>query len=210
MAMETIRTFRVTYSLILIIAIVCYVEQINAQEIAKSNPNKPDVRIKVNKEFDNKGNITRYDSTYSYSWSGNGQIPMDADSLLKKFNHNFSFGGDIDSMFNHFGFSSPFDDSPFFNQPFAHSNKQFKGNQFPSDSLNNNDQSNFFSRDYREMLKKQHKMMDQFLRQLYQNNEPLIPAPNDSIPLKVQPKGKFKFKNQNYPQGRKSDKTIII
>lgn len=30
--------------------------------------NKPNFKVKVNKEFDEKGNLTRYDSSYSYSY----------------------------------------------------------------------------------------------------------------------------------------------
>jgi hypothetical protein len=61
-----------------------FYQTIQAQEVKKSNPNKPDIRVKVNKEFDDKGNMTRYDSTYSYSWSGGGQIPFSADSTFGK------------------------------------------------------------------------------------------------------------------------------
>ena len=34
------------------------------------SPEKPRVNVKVNKEFDSKGNLTRYDSSYSYVYKG--------------------------------------------------------------------------------------------------------------------------------------------
>jgi hypothetical protein len=42
--------------------------------------NKPKFNVKVNKEFDSKGNLIRYDSTYSYSFKGNGSMAF-PDSL---------------------------------------------------------------------------------------------------------------------------------
>lgn len=209
MAMETKKTFGIYYSLLLTIVICCYAEQMSAQEVAKSKPNKPDVRIKVNKEFDDKGNLTRFDSTYSYSWSDNGQIPMNADSIFNQFNHSFSFGGDVDSVFNQFGFGTPF-----FNQPFTHSKEQFdkffKGNQLPADSMFYSNPNDFFKRDYREILKQQQQLMDQFLKQMYPKGDPRLSPPNDSIPLKIKPQDNFKPEKQDYLQGRRSDKAIII
>jgi hypothetical protein len=42
---------------------------------------RPDVRINVNKEYDKNNKVIRYDSSYSYSYSGN-QLP---DSIFRKF-----------------------------------------------------------------------------------------------------------------------------
>ena len=41
---------------------------------------KPNINVRVNKEFDSKGNLTRYDSTYSYVYKG-GNIDIN-DSLF--------------------------------------------------------------------------------------------------------------------------------
>ncbi len=40
-----------------------------AQKEEFTNTNKPKVHIDVKKEYDDKGNIVRYDSTYSWFWS---------------------------------------------------------------------------------------------------------------------------------------------
>lgn len=37
---------------------------------------KPDIRFKVNKTYDEKGNVVSYDSTYSYSYAGSGVTEM--------------------------------------------------------------------------------------------------------------------------------------
>lgn len=40
--------------------------------LAQAQQNKPHVEIKVNKEYDKKGNVIRYDSTYVYTYSNTG------------------------------------------------------------------------------------------------------------------------------------------
>ena len=75
----------------------------------KSDNNKPKVDIKVNKQVDKNGNITSYDSTYSWSWSSDGSIPEDIDSIFKSFhNENFNFSIFNDSLF----FSMPLGFNP--------------------------------------------------------------------------------------------------
>lgn len=53
----------------------------------------PDIHIKVHTDRDDQGNIIRYDSAYSYSWSSTGDsIPRIIDSLLQGhdlFPHHF-------------------------------------------------------------------------------------------------------------------------
>jgi hypothetical protein len=76
-------------------------------------PKSPKEDIKVNREYDEQGNLIRFDSTYTYNWSGdttliNGKIPGNMDRF---FTDHFKFFGD----------SSALDDSFFgdFNQLFA-------------------------------------------------------------------------------------------
>jgi hypothetical protein len=47
----------------------------------RSEKFKPDVRINVDKEYDKDNKVIRYDSSYSYSFSGD-HVP---DSILRKF-----------------------------------------------------------------------------------------------------------------------------
>ena len=66
---------------------------------------KPKTDIKVNKEYDENGNLITYDSTYSYYYSN-----IENDSILR------------DSIFNnfrnHFNKTYKFSDEPFFNNFF--------------------------------------------------------------------------------------------
>ena len=187
--------------------------QTSAQEVNKSN--KPDVKIKVNKEFDNKGNVTRYDSTYSYSWSGNGQPPADADSIIKRYSHKFYSGNSADSMLNSMGFSWYFDNDPFFEHQPSHDNNQleefFNGFPFSADSSFENSPNDFRSRDFRGILKQQQQMMDQFFQQLYFNQDSSTTTPNDTIlsPKRLHEE-KINTEKQNKLQSKKTDKTISV
>ena len=71
----------------------------SSQEVKKTYPSKPDVKYKINKEYDEQGNIIRFDSTYSYSWSSIDSMHVDVDSIFKQFNQNSFF--DLGSMLNH-------------------------------------------------------------------------------------------------------------
>src|SRR3954463_16604290 len=53
---------------------------------------KPDIKINVNKQYDSKGNIVQYDSTYSYSYSTpNGRMKnISNDSIYKQFQSFFN------------------------------------------------------------------------------------------------------------------------
>jgi hypothetical protein len=55
--------------------------------------NKPEVCIDIKKDFDEDGNLTGYDSSYSWFWSGKDLIPVDVDSLIRHFRkHSGGFG----------------------------------------------------------------------------------------------------------------------
>jgi len=48
--------------------------------------NKPKIQVKVNKVYDKNGNIVRYDSTYTWSYSSdNNGRKIDVDSLMSRF-----------------------------------------------------------------------------------------------------------------------------
>lgn len=84
-----------------------------AQE--KNKQDQPDVRWDVHREYDESGNLQRYDSTWSWSWS----------------NHDF---GDhvFDSLFGEYFGDFPFPDS-LFEEPFGVNPFMFPG--FPDDSM---------------------------------------------------------------------------
>jgi hypothetical protein len=111
----------------------------------KSKNNEPDVQINVNRELDKDGNVVKYDSTYSWSWSSDGtQGNFFNDSINLKF-------------FNQFDHNNLFDD-PFFSS-FGFSN----------DSLANNNSanSNFdaLQKQMIEMMQRQQQMMNEMFNQ---------------------------------------------
>ena len=103
-----------------------------AQKIDSINPSEE--KIKVNKVFDEHGNLIRYDSIYSYSSSNYNMDTKKMDSLMKQF---FPNRGTMP-------FKEPFDDFDFgfpnlFNQNFRNLDsiwrQRLKGQQKKFDSI---------------------------------------------------------------------------
>ena len=101
--------------------------------------NLPRENSKVTKEYDEKGNLTKFDSVYAYSWSNDTTMmkSISPDDLSKMFGDRFSFFSDSTTKVNPFFgnldqvFAQPFGgtrDSMFMNQF-----KQFKDLNFPND-----------------------------------------------------------------------------
>ena len=68
-----------------------------AQE--KSENKSPDEQIKVNKEYDEAGNLIRYDSSYVKSWSSDTTLTIvDMDSIRKEM--DAFFGNDFQNVFS--------------------------------------------------------------------------------------------------------------
>jgi len=55
----------------------------------QSEANIPEKNIIVNKEYDENGNLIRYDSTYSYFYSNVSENAELRDSILKNFRNSF-------------------------------------------------------------------------------------------------------------------------
>lgn len=113
---------------------------------------KPKVDYKVNKEYDENGNLIRFDSTYTYYYSNIDKDAMLKDSIIKKFNTRFNmkdlFGN---SLFNDFFQENNFNEDDFFKEDFFRGN--FKRNQ--------------------EMLNKMMKRMDSLKNQFFIEEFPL-------------------------------------
>lgn len=117
----------------------------------------PKEDIKVNREYDENGNLIRFDSLYSYSWSGDTTIlksfsPKDFTNIFGNGFETFS-----DSSFNRNLFFDDFDQ--LFSQPYSGTRdsilmKQFglqdhfKNFHFPNDStvVNLNDMDDFLKK----------------------------------------------------------------
>jgi len=114
----------------------------NAQ--AQEKPDKtiqnqtiPDKNITVNKEYDEHGNLIKYDSIYSYSYSSNGKL---SDSLRKQFEQHFKQHSIFsDSFFNNFfgsgSGSQDFNPNDFFYQGFMNQDQQIKNMMKRMDSI---------------------------------------------------------------------------
>ncbi len=84
----------------------------DAKAMEREDENKPKVDWKVNKQYDDKGNLVRYDSTYSWSYSGKwGAESPAADSIMNSFKKHFGQG--FPSFFGH-GFTDAWSDSSFY------------------------------------------------------------------------------------------------
>lgn len=83
-------------------------------------PQKPDEEIIVNKEYDEHGNLLRYDSTYSFQWRSDTTFSFP------------DFGGWQDMFSNAFPFRDMFTDSLFHDMPFF---RDFPSRFFEEDSV---------------------------------------------------------------------------
>jgi hypothetical protein len=153
------------FSTLLISFFVLFIIAQNTSGQKKGDPgkkegNQPKEDVKVNKQFDKDGNMIAYDSTYSWSWSNNENMPENIDSIFKSFhNRDFNF-----SIFN---------DSLFFSMPLG-----FKS-ELLNDSLWNRDIfKNFFNEDFGNMDKffEQHnKLIEKYFR-----HDPYLKIPDNS------------------------------
>ena len=196
------------------IGISCNFTQTFAQDTNKNKANKPDVKYKVNKEYDDKGNVIRYDSTYSYSWSENGQNPQNIDSLLKNFNQQFFFSFGNDSTFDHMKSMWPFSSDSIFSH-FPNFDNQFdeffNGNPFPINPFFDDD-DNFFqgNEDMKNLFDKHQQLMQKFLKDFYFNKDSIIELPRNKTPIKPEEQGKTTPKKQNYFPPKSNEKTVSV
>ena len=88
-------------NLLLSVLLVVFITGCNAQNTKKINTNdttqvqqnKPEINWKVNKKFDDKGNLISYDSTAIWSYSsGQNAHNIGADSVMMAFRKQFDSG----------------------------------------------------------------------------------------------------------------------
>lgn len=79
-------------------------QQVKIETPGPAPTNEPKAAWKVNKQYDEKGNLIRYDSTYTWSYSSKGGH-IDADSFFSRQWHNGFFSN---------GFGPQWSDSSFF------------------------------------------------------------------------------------------------
>lgn len=98
---------------------------------------KPNENVQVNKEYDEFGNLIRYDSIYSYSYSSNSKLQ---DSLKQKFQQHFnqhSFFNDsfFDDFFKPDSLSGNFNPNNFFYDGFMNHDEHIKSMMQRMDSI---------------------------------------------------------------------------
>lgn len=95
-----------------------------------TNSPQPQVDIKVDKEYDENGNVIRYDSTYSEVYNFQGETPFDLDSLFRNHMKSFrDFGIREDALF-------PFDNDFFGADDFFNGTDLFNSDFFGADIMN--------------------------------------------------------------------------
>ena len=114
-----------------IILIIIGALQLNAQH------KTPDEKSIVNKQYDDKGNLIQYDSTYTWNWSSDSSFTFDfpMQGLFKGFDDDF-----MDSVMNRHFNQQFFSFNPFENDDFINRFEQqfndsaFSFFKFPNDS----------------------------------------------------------------------------
>ncbi len=96
---------RIVFSYSAIVAVFSFFIMLSplfAQDVDSTQSN-PKIHWDVKKQLDKNGNITSYDSVYSWEWNGNNLSGVQMDSLFRNFDHHFRFFGDQGNLgFNHF------------------------------------------------------------------------------------------------------------
>lgn len=122
----------------------------SAQENPKDQDSKaivPKENVQVNKEYDEFGNLIKFDSIYSYSYSSNGKIN---DSLFLKIQEQFSKNRFFSDTFKNdfFAQDSNFFQNDFFSKGFFNHNQQINQMMKRMDSL----QQLFFNQNQRAII----------------------------------------------------------
>lgn len=86
----------------------------------KTEENQPKTNIQVNKEYDESGNLIKYDSTYSYYYSNIESDAQLRDSILNQFKSDFNnqYWFSRDPYFNNFFFQDSLMDFDFYTKDF--------------------------------------------------------------------------------------------
>lgn len=75
-------------SLLILASIFFIINPVFSQDENENTSKDPNTQINVIIEYDDEGNLTRYDSTYTWSWSGDAYL-IDFDSLMDNWNQHF-------------------------------------------------------------------------------------------------------------------------
>jgi len=163
--------------------LVLTMPEIGAQTKTEPQPNK---KYNVHREYDQNGNLSRYDSSVVSTWgSGNNSVTSEfqyseshsfdnMDSLFGDFGMDpFSFNDSILSeMMNHFGFN--FSDAPSDSEMFG----QFPSVPFMAQPGRNPGMDENIARQMEEMERQMQSMMQQHKEMFKNQNKPVLTVPD--------------------------------
>lgn len=139
-----------------LLSMSCQGQENETAKIEKENNTdlvqEPKGTWKVDKEFDENGNLIRYDSIYSWSSSGTYDrlSPFDRDSLMQSFKSRFFTNF---SKFENEGFEDIFSQDSLFSKRFF--NDDFFGSPFGKDFIN-------IDKIRRQMIEKQKEFLEKY------------------------------------------------
>jgi len=147
----------VIFSVLFSLIIISCNGQKNENAINKAKENQPKTNIQVNKEYDESGNLIKYDSTYSYYYSNIENDIFLRDSIINQFKESFGtqYLFSRDPFFNDFFFrdsllNSDFYTKDFFLNRFQNNTKQMNQLFMEMDSIKNL----FFREQFQEPTKR--------------------------------------------------------
>ncbi|MFV0366043.1 MAG: hypothetical protein ACK5JS_06005 [Mangrovibacterium sp.] len=145
--------------------------------MAQSSTPQPQEHSNVVKEYDESGNITRYDSTYVRTWSSSDSVSSSdfeemqqhMQDMLRDFNNNIRISGFVDSIkdqVNDFDFDAFSDDIQVeFNQLFPKDSVIFT---YPLDSTMFEPINKYFSKEFMQQMQQgTQKQIDKFTDPAY-------------------------------------------
>ena len=150
-----------------------------AQNEDELQDNKPKVEIDVKKQYDENGNITGYDSSYSWTWQGYQIHPGDLDSIFSRLNKNFDkFSFHFPPMPQFFYYDYPLNDSlwmsfhNFDDLGELFNDLNFEGNLPDEDFYNKfSDRHEDFQKRYDEYLKEHQKLIEKYFHEPFHNED---------------------------------------
>ena len=155
--------------LVLLILTVCFLGA-NAQQ----KQSKPEEKSIVNKEFDENGNLIKYDSTFVWSWSGDSAFQFEfpendfnfpdfgemfSDSV---FSHHFEFFSDSSFVFP-FDFESSFNNN-FFSKEFGQMQEELQRHLGELNLQQHQFETEEQQKSWQELMQKQQKEQQELLK----------------------------------------------
>ncbi|MFI0430787.1 hypothetical protein [Mariniflexile sp. HMF6888] len=139
-----------TLKFILIFFLLFYNCMAQNKQKTKEDSLKPNENVQVNKEYEEHGNLIKYDSIYSYSYSSDGKINDSIKMQFQKHFKNHSFFNDsfFDDFFKQDSASGHFNPHNFFYKGFMNQDDHIKNMMKRMDSI----QQLFFEQNFQSII----------------------------------------------------------